>query len=155
MKVHEGGALCCLPEKSAQIKISRKRRTLARLSTPDPEKTAAFCKSVFKLEEVGQAGSGVYLSDGYINPAILRSNNQGNGESLRDIHGYAGVDHLGFVVGEVDAATRKLEEEGATARGRLDLGLPQTEGDRSCYELKYRGPDRQVIDISGAGRVGT
>ena len=106
------------------------------------------------MEEVGLAGSGVYLSDGYINLAILRSNNQGNGESLRDIPGYAGVDHSGFVVGEVDAATRKLEE-GATARGRLDLGLPQPEEDRSYYELKFRGPDRQVIDISGAGWVGT
>ena len=51
------------------------------IRTPDPEKTAAFYKSAFDLEEVGKAGSGVYLSDGYINLAILRSNEQGNGES--------------------------------------------------------------------------
>ena len=39
------------------------------IRTPDPENTAAFYKAVFELEEVGQAGSGVYLSDGYINLA--------------------------------------------------------------------------------------
>ena len=65
------------------------------IRTPDPDKTASFYKSVFELEEVGKAGSGVYLSDGYINLAILRSNDNGNGESPRDIPGYAGIDHLG------------------------------------------------------------
>ncbi len=125
------------------------------IRTPDPEKTAAFYKSVFELEEVGQAGSGVYLSDGYINLAILRSNDQGNGESPRDLPGYAGIDHLGFVVEDVDAATRKLEEEGATAMGRLDLGHQQPQGGHAYYELKFRGPDNQVIDISGAGWIGT
>ena len=125
------------------------------IRTPDPEKTAAFYKSVFELEEVGKAGSGVYLSDGYINLAILRSNDQGNGESPRDFPGYAGIDHLGFVVEDVDTASRKLEEEGATAMGRLDLGHQQPAGGRAYYELKFRGPDNQVIDISGAGWIGT
>ncbi len=34
------------------------------IRTPDPEKTADFYKKVFDMEEVGKAGSGVYLSDG-------------------------------------------------------------------------------------------
>ena len=54
------------------------------IRTPDPEKTAAFYKKVFDLEEVGQARSGVYLSDGYINLAILKSSDQSNGDSPRD-----------------------------------------------------------------------
>ena len=125
------------------------------IRTPDPDKTAAFYKAVFELEEVGKAGSGVYLSDGYINLAILRSNEHGSSESPRDVPGYAGIDHLGFVVEDVDAATQKLEEEGATPMGRLDLGhAPAGEG-KSYYEIKYRGPDSQVIDISGAGWIGT
>ena len=62
---------------------------------------------------------------------------------------------MGFVVEDVDAVTRKLEEESATAMGRLDLGHPQPDGGRSYYELKFRGPDNQVIDISGAGWIGT
>ena len=110
------------------------------IRTPDPDKTAAFYKSVFELEEVGKAGSGVYLSDGYINLAILRSNDNGNRESPRDIPGYAGIDHLGFVVDDVDEATQKLEEQGATAMGRLDPGHQQPERGRTYYELKFRAP---------------
>ena len=125
------------------------------IRTPDPEKTAEFYKSAFDLEEVGKAGSGVYLSDGYINLAILRSNEQGNGESPRDVPGYAGIDHLGFVVDDVDAACKKLEEEGASPMGRMDFGQAQTPGAHSYYEIKYRGPDHQVVDISGAGWIGT
>ena len=51
------------------------------IRTPDPEKTAAFYKKVFGLEEVGLARSGVYLSDGYINLAILKSNDGGTGRA--------------------------------------------------------------------------
>jgi catechol 2,3-dioxygenase-like lactoylglutathione lyase family enzyme len=126
------------------------------LTTGDPSGVAAFYKEAFGLEEIRRSDNGaVFLSDGYINLAILRSNDQGNGESPRDLPGYAGIDHLGFVVEDVDAATKKLEEEGATAMGRLDLGHPQPDGGRSYYELKFRGPDNQVIDISGAGWIGT
>ena len=64
------------------------------IRTPDPEKTAAFYKEVFGLEEVGRARTGYYLSDGYINLAILQSTDQGSGESPRDVPGYAGIDHL-------------------------------------------------------------
>ena len=56
-----------------------------------------FYKEVFGLQEVGQAGRGYYLSDGYINLAILKSSDQGT-VSPRDIPGYADIDHLGFLV---------------------------------------------------------
>ena len=125
------------------------------IRTADPEKTAAFYMSVFELEEVGKAGSGVYLSDGYINLAILKSTDQNTGESPRDISGYAGIDHLGFLVDDVDVTSKKLEDEGASSLGRLDLSHQQPAGGKSYYEIKYRGPDNQVIDISGAGWIGT
>ena len=50
------------------------------IRTPHPEQTAAFYKDVFGLKEVGQARA-VYLSDGYINLAILRSRTEDTGES--------------------------------------------------------------------------
>jgi catechol 2,3-dioxygenase-like lactoylglutathione lyase family enzyme len=58
-------------------KTSGREGTMARIKhiairTPDPEKTAAFYKEVFGLQEVGQAGRGYYLSDGHINLAILK-----------------------------------------------------------------------------------
>ena len=93
------------------------------IRTPNPEKTAAFYKEVFGLEEVGRARAGYYLSDGYINLAMLQSTDQGTGESPRDVPGYAGIDHLGVLVDDVDETCKKLEEAGAKATmGRVDLG---------------------------------
>ncbi|HEY7496846.1 MAG TPA: VOC family protein [Candidatus Tectomicrobia bacterium] len=126
------------------------------IRTPDPEKTATFYKEVFGLEEVGRARSGYYLSDGHINLAILQSNNQGTGESPRDIPGYAGIDHLGFLVDDVDETCKKLEAAGARATmGRVEPGRASAADSRSYYEIKYRGPDNQVIDITASGWIGT
>jgi len=126
------------------------------IRTPDPEKTAAFYKEVFGLEEVGKAASGCYLSDGSINLAILRSNEHGTGETPRDVPGYAGIDHLGFVVESVDETGKKLDAAGARPLfDRVDLSHAPTSGPRSYYEVKYRGPDGQVIDISESSWVGT
>ena len=126
------------------------------IRTPDPDKTAAFYKKVFGLEEVGQAGAGVYLSDGYINLAILKSREQGAGESPRDVPGYAGIDHLGFQVDNADETCASLEAEGATAMiERVHAHRAPATGPRSYYEIKYRGPDNQVIDITESGWIGT
>ena len=42
--------------------------------THDVEKTVAFYKEVFGLKQVGLGRIGVYLSDGYINLAVLNTN---------------------------------------------------------------------------------
>lgn len=42
------------------------------IRTHDVEKTAAFYKEAFGLEQVGVGQSGVYLTDGRLNIAILR-----------------------------------------------------------------------------------
>ncbi len=83
------------------------------IRTPDPEKTAAFYRDVFGLKEVGQARTGYYLSDGYINLAILKAKDEGSPESPRDAAGYAGVHHFGFMVDDVDETCRKLDDAGA------------------------------------------
>jgi catechol 2,3-dioxygenase-like lactoylglutathione lyase family enzyme len=126
------------------------------LRTPDPEKTAAFYKDVFGLKEVGKARTGYYLSDGHINLAILQSRDEGTGDSLRDGPGYAGIHHFGFVVDDADETCRKLEAAGARAMtNRTDVGHPTAPAAaRSYYEIKYRGPDNQEIDITESGWVG-
>ena len=123
------------------------------IRTPDPEQTAAFYIKVFGLEEVGKAAAGCYLSDGYINLAILKSVDHGDEASPRDTAGYAGIDHLGFMVEDLDEACRKLEAEGAQPLNRT-ITMTNPHG-QSYYELKYRGPDQQVIDISASGWIGT
>src|SRR2546422_8398001 len=82
------------------------------IRTPYPEKTAAFYKDVFGLKEVGQARAGVYLSDGYINLAILKSRAEDTGESPRDAAGYTGIHHLGFM---------RSEEHTSELQSRLHL----------------------------------
>ena len=126
------------------------------IRSPDPEKTAAFYKEVFGLEEVGLARSGYYLSDGYINLAILKSSDEGTGDSPREVPGYAGIDHLGFQVDNLEEICQKLEEAGARATNqRVDMVHPSGSEARSYYELKYRGPDSQIIDVTESGWIGT
>jgi predicted enzyme related to lactoylglutathione lyase len=124
------------------------------IRTPDPEKTAAFYKDVFGLKEVGQARAGCYLSDGYINLAILKSKDEGTDESPRDEAGYAGVHHIGFMVDDVDETCRKLDAAGAAPMtNRADLRHAPAAGARSYYEIKYRGPDRQELDVTETGWI--
>jgi glyoxylase I family protein len=126
------------------------------IRSPDPEKTAAFYKEVFGLEEVGLARSGYYLSDGYINLAILKSSDEGTGDSPREVPGYAGIDHLGFQVDNLEEICQKLENAGARATNqRVDMVHPSGTQAQSYYELKYRGPDSQIIDITESGWIGT
>ena len=126
------------------------------LRTSDPEKTAAFYKEVFGLEEVGKARSGYYLSDGYLNIAILQSVDEATGDTPREGAGYTGIDHFGILVDDMDATCEKLEEAGAEATiPKVNLANEPTTGGRSYYELKYRGPDGQIFDISSEGWVGT
>ncbi len=111
------------------------------IRTPDPEKTAAFYKEVFGLKEVGQARMGCYLSDGYINLAILKSRDEGSADSPRDVPGYAGIDHLGFMVDDVDKVCRKLDAAGAKPMtNRTDAANhPAGAGARSYYEDQVPG----------------
>ena len=125
------------------------------IRTPDPEATAKFYKEVFGLEEAGVAGSGFYLTDGYLNLAILKSKDEGSKESPRDAAGYAGIDHLGFLVDDTDETCAKLDEAGATPMiGRVNVTPVHADTAQSYYEIKYRGPDNQVIDITTSGWVG-
>ena len=124
------------------------------IRTSDPAKTAAFYKEVFGLAEVGLARSGYYLSDGYINLAILNSNDDAIGSSPRDAAGYAGIDHLGFEVENLAEICEKLEGAGAQATNqRIDMVHPSGSDAVSYYELKYRGPDDQVIDVTESGWI--
>jgi catechol 2,3-dioxygenase-like lactoylglutathione lyase family enzyme len=125
------------------------------IRTPDPEKTAAFYRDVFGLKEVGQARAGCYLSDGYINLAILKSKDDGSDESPRDAAGYAGIHHLGFMVDDADEICRKLDAAGARPMTeRTERPHATGSGPRSYYEIKYRGPDAQELDVTETGWIG-
>lgn len=121
------------------------------IRTADPKKTASFYKEVFGLQQVGVGRSGVYLSDGHINLAILQHQPEKDGEPSK-----IGIDHLGFQVEDVDGTLAKLALLGGkTLVDRVHVTPTDPSVPQSYYEIKCVGPDNQVIDISGSGWVGT
>ncbi len=116
------------------------------IRTPEPAKTASFYKEVFGLKQVGLGKTGIYLSDGHINLAILRP----------EAAGEVGIDHLGFQVEDVEGTLIKLKELGGSPlTDHYTVAPTDPSKPQSYYEIKCAGPDGQVIDISGTGWVGT
>jgi len=120
------------------------------IRTHEIEKTAAFYKEVFGLEQVGAGQSGIYLTDGYLNIAILSMRAAVEGETMK-----LGLDHVGFQVDDVDATVAKIRALGGKAldqRNEVQPGDPSKP--QSYFEIKCVAPDDQVVDVSNAGWVG-
>ena len=116
------------------------------IRTRDVAKTAAFYKEAFDLQEVGKGRSGVYLSDGHINMAILK---------LRTPTSPAGVEHFGFQVDNLEKTVERVAELGGgqlTDLARINPTDPSHP--QSYFEVKVTGPDEQEIDVSDTGWVG-
>jgi Lactoylglutathione lyase and related lyases len=121
------------------------------IRTSDVEKTVAFYKEVFELKQVGRGLNGIYLSDGHINLAILKYQPEKNQEPTK-----IGVDHLGFLVEDVDGTLAKLSALGGkTLTDRIHVTPKDPSTPQSYFEIRCMGPDDQVVDVSGAGWVGT
>jgi predicted enzyme related to lactoylglutathione lyase len=120
------------------------------IRTHDVEKTAAFYKEAFGLDQVGLGQSGVYLTDGYLNIAILTMRGVVEGETMK-----LGVDHVGFQVDDVDATVAKVCALGGKALNpRAEVRHGDPSAPQSYFEVKCVAPDDQVIDVSSAGWVG-
>ena len=118
-----------------------KLRHLA-IATDDPDKTAEFYKQAFGLREVrpidGELAKGYFLTDGTVTFAILKFKSDQLGRGMD----YVGLHHIGFVVEDLDQAGEQLEGLGAPCF------MPKPENPNSFFEVKHRGPDGVVIDIS-------
>src|SRR5579875_2530552 len=100
------------------------------LTTKEPAKVAAFYKEAFGMRELRRSANGaVFLSDGYINLAIL------NWKTEKDAD-----------VGAHGAKATQL-----TGRHEPDVAMGGTRN----FEMKWAGPDGVVIDISHTGWEGT
>ena len=121
------------------------------IRTRDVEKTAAFYREAFDLQQVGLGQNGIYLSDGHLNIAILKFQRGSDGEPLR-----LGVDHVGFQVENVDKTVAQMSALGGKqASERIEVHPSNPSHPQSYYEIKCLGPDDQVIDVSSAAWVGT
>lgn len=130
------------------------------IATPDPAKTASFYKDVFGLEEVAPVESpladGFYLTDGHINLAILKFKALEAADLGEDGLSFTGIHHFGFEVEDLDAICDKLDRAGADRRTRAlapDEAMAQM--GHLNVEVKYRGPDSVMVDVSQTGWVGT
>jgi catechol 2,3-dioxygenase-like lactoylglutathione lyase family enzyme len=140
---------------SGEIRDQRKGRTMVKirhiaLASDHPGKAAEFYKKAFGFKELRRFGldpdkpdeaprpSGVFLTDGTLNIAILKFANDQLGKGID----FVGVHHFGVVVDDTEAWTRKLEAMGAPC-------IPDQVPPGAHAELKFRGPDGVVFDITG------
>ena len=112
------------------------------LSVSDPDQAAKFFEDAFGMKRVGKAGIGCYVSDGTINVALLKYENEVPGFHK----GYHGLVHFGMWVDDLDAATKKVTDAGASYLG----GQPDN-NPNSFYEVKYKTPDGVIFDLTHVG----
>ncbi len=120
------------------------------LASDHPGKAADFYKEAFGFQELRRFGldpdapdvakrpSGVFLTDGAINIAILKFNDDQLGKGMD----FLGIHHFGVVVDDTAAWMAKLEAMGAEP-------VPYQAPPGGHAEIKYRGPDGVVFDITG------
>lgn len=123
------------------------------LTTKDPAATAAFYKEAFGMREIRRNPRGaVFLTDGYINLAILNYKTEKDPDVGAHGGNFDGIHHFGFEVEDLDGAVEKLEHASGrqlTAKDGLDMEMAV--GTHRNFEMKWAGPDGVVIDISHTG----
>ena len=130
------------------------------IATQDAEKTASFYKEVFGLREIAKLDSpnakGYYLSDGNINLAILDfQNDQVAGAEYGK--SFSGIHHIGFEVESLEEIAEKLKAANSKPRDDINqaLGVGMGGPSHGNVEVKYSGPNGEIIDVSQTGWVGT
>lgn len=118
------------------------------VNTPNVEDDARFFREAFGMQEVGRLGQSpnlaIYLSDGVMNLAVINITDP-------DFPNYQpkGLNHIGFVVDDLDETIARAEKAGAvaTVERKHDLAGP-------TWEMKMRSPSGVDLDISDHGWPG-
>jgi methylmalonyl-CoA/ethylmalonyl-CoA epimerase len=105
---------------------------------PDPEQAAKFFETAFGMTRAGTARRGIYMSDGTMNVALLKT--EGDEKS--------GLYHFGMWVDDLDEAEKNVTAAGGTYLA----GRPTSPN--SFYEAKYRDPNGVVFDLTHTGWAG-
>src|ERR1700751_3783037 len=112
------------------------------LSVSDPDAAAKFFEDAFGMQRVGKVGIGCYVSDGTINVALLKYQDEVPGFPK----GYHGLVHFGMWVDDLELVTKKAIDAGATYFGGRPDNNPNT-----FYEVKYKTPDGVIFDLTHNG----
>ena len=123
------------------------------LTTENPAKAAAFYEKAFGMEIIRKSDNGaVFLSDGYINLAILNWKTEQDADVGPNGPNYNGIHHIGFQVDDLDEAIKDLEgADGKQLSTREGLDRAMAPAGPRNVEMKWGGPDDVVIDISQTG----
>jgi catechol 2,3-dioxygenase-like lactoylglutathione lyase family enzyme len=93
------------------------------LTTKEPGKVAAFYKEAFGMQEIRRAPNGaVFLTDGYLNLAILNWKTEKSADVGANGPNYSGIHHFGFEVEDLEDAAAKLERARPATRGKAGAG---------------------------------
>lgn len=107
------------------------------LYSEDPDREASFYVQAFDLKEVRRSPSGsVFLSDGYINIALLKS----KGDAVAK-----GLHHFGFQVESLESTQDRLRQ----IEPGIEIVAPHDSVTFAEYKLK--DPDGNPFDISEKG----
>ena len=124
------------------------------IATQDPEGTAKFYKEGLGLIEVGKVSSalaeGYYLSDGYINLAILKYRT----DEVAMTEGaprHAGIHHIGFSVDDMADAQAQILSAGAKPHLEQHVNAAMKEPNSLNVEYKFTVPDGVTVDLSAVG----
>jgi lactoylglutathione lyase len=118
------------------------------INTDDIDADSRFFCQAFGMTEVGRAGSlengAAFLSDGVVNLALIRIADP-------DFPNYMprGLNHIGFVVDDLDATIDRAEALGAVStvdRHHKDAG--------ATWEMKMKTPSGVAFDLSDHGWPG-
>jgi catechol 2,3-dioxygenase-like lactoylglutathione lyase family enzyme len=123
------------------------------LTTKDPSATAAFYKEAFGLQEIRRSPNGaVFLTDGYINVAVLNFKTEKDADVGAHGPNFSGIHHFGIEVEDLDEASQRLEHaHGRQLTAKDGLDMEMAPGAHRNFEMKWAGPDGVVIDISHTG----
>ncbi len=128
--------------------MGAKLRHLA-ISVPDVSAAQVFFERAFGMTKAGDAGRGVYMTDGVMNVALLDFSDDPLPGIPPNHERFLGLYHFGMWVEDLDEAAELVEMAGAAfVKGR------KPDEPNRYYEVKYRTPDGVVFDITESGWVG-
>jgi catechol 2,3-dioxygenase-like lactoylglutathione lyase family enzyme len=115
------------------------------IQVPDLEKAAKFYETALEMQRVADAqspiGNAIMLSDGVMNLTLLNFPPGARG-GLHDPD-WAGLHHIGFIVEDEVASSKKIEENGGVFFFKMPNNYPGVDA-----ETKYKDPFGLVFDIS-------
>ena len=113
------------------------------LSVRDVGRAQKFFEDAFGMKKAGDAGRGVYMTDGTLNIALL--DRKGRADVPTDEPFY-GILHFGLWVDDTEATLEKVKQAGGAWLSGNVSDNPDT-----FYEVKCTDPDGTVFDLTHNG----